>query len=234
MSTRLISRPSFSPRTDDSSSESSGGNRLPALTSPEALVAAGNPPDGAAPYVEVAENGLSAPLDFSTTSPSSSSEDQQMVNQSERLLPAGSSPPNSFPMDANRKYPVKADYGSKVKVPIRPRSASLHHVAPFSGYFFMRVCPFRPSQSPPYSSGSYDSVKTEGGTSAEDLTSGRAQIIDDDDDEHDEHDDSDKINDAEGMDPERLKAFNVSQRQPPERQHSSNVIKLPDLLHVSC
>lgn len=46
--------------------------------------------------------------------------------------------------------------------------------------------------------------------STEDLTSGRAQIIDDDDDDHDEHDDSDKINDAEGMDPERLKAFNVS------------------------
>lgn len=54
-------------------------------------------------------------------------------------------------------------------------------------------------------------MKTEVGMSAEDLTSGRAQIIDDDDDEHDEHDDSDKINDAEGMDPERLKAFNVSQ-----------------------
>lgn len=53
-------------------------------------------------------------------------------------------------------------------------------------------------------------MKTEVGMSAEDLTSGRAQIIDDDDDEHDEHDDSDKINDAEGMDPERLKAFNVS------------------------
>ncbi|CAG03911.1 unnamed protein product, partial [Tetraodon nigroviridis] len=161
---------------DDSSSESSGANRLPALTSPEALVAAGNPPDGGGPYVEAAENGLSAPLDFSTTSPSSSSEDQQMVHLSERLLPAGSSPPASYPLDANRKYPAKADYSSK---------------------------------SPPYSSGSYDSVKTDVGMSAEDLTSGRAQIIDEDDDEHDEHDDSDKINDAEGMDPERLKAFNM-------------------------
>lgn len=53
-------------------------------------------------------------------------------------------------------------------------------------------------------------MKTELSMSAEDLTSGRAQIIDDDDDDHDDHDDSDKINDAEGMDPERLKAFNVS------------------------
>lgn len=52
-------------------------------------------------------------------------------------------------------------------------------------------------------------MKTELSMSAEDLTSGRAQMIDDDDDDHDDHDDSDKINDAEGMDPERLKAFNV-------------------------
>lgn len=65
--------------------------------------------------MEVAENGLSVPLDFSTTSPSSSSEDQQMVNLSERPLPAGSSPPDSYPADANRKYPVKADYPSKVR-----------------------------------------------------------------------------------------------------------------------
>lgn len=53
-------------------------------------------------------------------------------------------------------------------------------------------------------------MKTELSMSAEDLTSGRAQIIDEDEDDHDDHDDGDKINDAEGMDPERLKAFNVS------------------------
>nr|XP_033485103.1 nucleolar protein 4-like [Epinephelus lanceolatus] len=161
---------------DDDSSESGSANGLPALTSPEVLAVGGNPPDGGAPYGEVTENGLSAPLDFSTTSPSSSSEDQQPVNLSDRLLPAGSSPPNSYPADPNRKYPIKTEYTNK---------------------------------SPPYSSGSYDSVKTELSMSAEDLTSGRAQIIDDDDDDHDDHDDSDKINDAEGMDPERLKAFNM-------------------------
>ncbi|TSM04908.1 Nucleolar protein 4-like [Bagarius yarrelli] len=44
---------------------------------------------------------------------------------------------------------------------------------------------------------------------AEDLTVSRSQAADDDDDEHDEHDDSDKINDTEGVDPERLKAFNM-------------------------
>lgn len=71
------------------------------------------------------------------------------------------------------------------------------------------MCVYVCVQSPPYSSGSYDSVKTELSMSVEDLTAGRAQIMDEDDDEHDEHDDSDKINDVEGMDPERLKAFNV-------------------------
>lgn len=100
---------------DDDSSESGSANRLPALTSPEVLVVGANPPDGGAPYGEVTENGLSAPLDFSTTSPSSSSEDQQPVNLSDRLLPAGSSPPNSYPADPNRKYPVKADFTSKVR-----------------------------------------------------------------------------------------------------------------------
>ncbi|XP_058499464.1 nucleolar protein 4-like [Solea solea] len=161
---------------DDDSSESGSANGLPALTSPEVLAASGNPPDGGAPYGEVTENGLSAPLDFSATSSSSSSEDQQPVNLSDRLLPVGSSLSNTYPADTNRKYPIKTEYANK---------------------------------SPPYSSGSYDSVKTELSMSVEDLTSARAQIIDEDDDDHDDHDDSDKINDAEGMDPERLKAFNM-------------------------
>lgn len=50
-------------------------------------------------------------------------------------------------------------------------------------------------------------MKTEPG--AEDLTVSRVQAGDEDDDDHDDHDDSDKINDTEGVDPERLKAFNV-------------------------
>lgn len=65
-------------------------------------------------------------------------------------------------------------------------------------------------QSPQYSSGSYDSIKME--ICPEDLTVGRPQAADDDDDDHDDHDDNDKINDVEGVDPERLKAFNVSIR----------------------
>ncbi|KAG7519626.1 nucleolar protein 4-like isoform X1 [Solea senegalensis] len=66
-------------------------------------------------------------------------------------------------------------------------------------------------KSPQYSSGgSYDSIKMD--LSAEDLTVGRhgSQVApDDDDDDHDDHDDNDKINDTEGVDPERLKAFNM-------------------------
>ncbi|KAF7695311.1 nucleolar protein 4-like [Silurus meridionalis] len=65
------------------------------------------------------------------------------------------------------------------------------------------------NKSPQYSSGSYDSVKTEVSMSTEDLNTTRTQVMDDDDDDHDDHDDSDKINDTEGLDPERLKAFNM-------------------------
>lgn len=51
---------------------------------------------------------------------------------------------------------------------------------------------------------------------AEDLTVNRSQAADDDDDDHDDHDDSDKINDTEGVDPERLKAFNVCKSHAPK------------------
>ncbi|XP_071022703.1 nucleolar protein 4-like [Oncorhynchus clarkii lewisi] len=160
---------------DEDDSESANG--LPSLTPLEAMVVGSVPSDGVAPYREVTENGVSAPLDFSTTtSSSSSSEDQQPVNMTDRLLPVGSPVGTPYSADPTRKSPGKPDYGNK---------------------------------SPQHSSGSYDSLKTELSMSAEDLTSGRAQIIDDDDDDHDDHDDSDKITDAEGMDPERLKAFNM-------------------------
>ncbi|XP_075032615.1 nucleolar protein 4-like isoform X2 [Mixophyes fleayi] len=66
------------------------------------------------------------------------------------------------------------------------------------------------SESPPYSSGSYDSIKTEVtevSGCAEDLSVGRTPAVDDDDD--DDHEDNDRITDTEGLDPERLKAFNM-------------------------
>lgn len=172
-------QPSIKEEEDDSSSENSSTvNGLPALTPPGgAAMATGGVPasEGVVPYGEVNGNGAAAPLDFSTTSSSSSSQEgQQPVNLSDRLLPGVTL--GSYSSDPNRKFPVKTEYNNK---------------------------------SPQYSSGSYDSVKTELSTCGEDMTPGRSQVIDDDDDDHDDHDDSDKINDAEGLDPERLKAFNM-------------------------
>ncbi|XP_076859812.1 nucleolar protein 4-like isoform X4 [Brachyhypopomus gauderio] len=174
-------QPSVKEEEDDSSSESgSTANGLPSLTPPNgaAIVTGGIPaPEVVVPYGEVNGSGATAPLDFSTTSSSSSSEEgQQPVNLSERLLPGVTPPLGPYPADPSRKYAIKTEYSNK---------------------------------SPQYSSGSYDSVKTEVSMCAEDLNTPRAQVMDDDDDDHDDHDDSDKINDAEGLDPERLKAFNM-------------------------
>ncbi|KAL4655352.1 nucleolar protein 4-like [Arapaima gigas] len=173
---------------DDSSSESGSGNGMHTLTTPSTGGAPAADRGGAGPYAELNGNGAVAPLDFSTTS-SSSSEDQQPMNLSERL-PAGPllGPFQPDPPDGlRRKYPSKPLHPSELRLDRDIREYS--------------------NKSPPYSSGSYDSVKTE--VCAEDLTMSRVQAGDDDDDDHDDHDDSDKINDAEGVDPERLKAFNM-------------------------
>ncbi|KAM9475103.1 nucleolar protein 4-like isoform 2-T2 [Clarias gariepinus] len=173
-------QPSIKEEEDDSSSESASTNGLPSLAPPTgaAVVTAGiSVTDGMVPYEEVTSNGTTAPLDFSTTSSSSSSEEgQQPLNLSDRLVPGVTPTLAPFPADPNRKHTIKTEYGNK---------------------------------SPQYSSGSYDSVKTEASICAEDLNTTRTQVMDDDDDDHDDHDDSDKINDTEGLDPERLKAFNM-------------------------
>ncbi|KAJ8408974.1 hypothetical protein AAFF_G00239950 [Aldrovandia affinis] len=164
---------------DDSSSESGSGNGIHTLTPPSAGGGAGGAPAesaGAGPYAEVNGNGAAAPLDFSTTSSSSSSEDQQPINLSERL-PAGPllGPFQPDPPDGlRRKYPGK---------PAHPADLRLDRDRDYG------------NKSPQYSSGSYDSVKTE--VCPEDLTVSRVQAADDDDDEHDDHDDSDKMNDTE-------------------------------------
>ncbi|XP_010874029.1 nucleolar protein 4-like b isoform X1 [Esox lucius] len=172
---------------DDSSSESGSGNGMHTMTPPSAggVAPVLEGAIGGPPYREAVNGNAPAPLDFSTTSSSSSEDQQAPVNLSETRL-AGTPLIGPFqpdlPEELRRKYTVKPlphadrdsirDYGNK---------------------------------SPQYSSGSYDSLKME--TCAEDLTVSRA--ADDDDDDHDDHDDSDKINDAEGVDPERLKAFNM-------------------------
>ncbi|XP_077571883.1 nucleolar protein 4 [Stigmatopora nigra] len=75
--------------------------------------------------------------------------------------------------------------------------------------------PFSPAdpgggkRPPPKSPYGYDLTGTEGDGGAEDLSSCRGATAVGDEDEDDHDDDGDKLNDAEGMDPERLKAFNM-------------------------
>ncbi|NXU77559.1 NOL4L protein, partial [Oreotrochilus melanogaster] len=128
---------------------------------------------------EMNGNGTTAPMDFTASA------DDQPINLCDKLAPAHVTP--SYQSDS-----CSAD-GLRSRV----KYAGLLTVTPVS------------SQSPPYSSGSYDSIKTEVSGCPEDLTVGRAPTADEDDDDHDDHEDNDKINDSEGMDPERLKAFNM-------------------------
>ncbi|XP_065142196.1 nucleolar protein 4-like b isoform X2 [Paramisgurnus dabryanus] len=179
---------------DDSSSESGSGNGLHTLTPPSVGVAGASDSTGTGPgsglYSEVNGNGAAAPIDFSTTSSSSSSEDQQAVNLGERLSQA-------LPTAAAMLATFKSEHTDELRRKY-PKSSELRLDRDVRDYN---------NKSPQYSSGSYDSIKME--ICAEDLTVGRSQAADDDDDDHDDHDDSDKINDVEGVDPERLKAFNM-------------------------
>nr|XP_043894024.1 nucleolar protein 4-like isoform X1 [Solea senegalensis] len=221
---------------DDSSSESGSGNGLPVLTPPSSAVTDGTI---VRETKVINGNGGPVALDFSTpTSSSSSSEDQQPVNLSDpppqRLplstahLPVtvsaaaaallGALHPNASE-ELRRKYPLAA------KPPVTPHPAlplpHTHnaHTLTSHSQSHTHTAELRldrdsrdyGGKSPQYSSGgSYDSIKMD--LSAEDLTVGRhgSQVApDDDDDDHDDHDDNDKINDTEGVDPERLKAFNM-------------------------
>lgn len=107
--------------SDDSSSENGSANGLPALTPAGAAVVPGvvavTTAEGALPYREVNGNGtVAAPLDFSTTSSSSSSEDQHPGNVTDRLLPphSGGLTIEPYHAEPTRKYPVKTEYGNKV------------------------------------------------------------------------------------------------------------------------
>lgn len=72
--------------------------------------------DGVIPFEEVNSNGTTAPLDFSTTSSSSSSEEgQQPLNLSDRLLPGVTPTLAPYPADPSRKYIIKTEYGNKVR-----------------------------------------------------------------------------------------------------------------------
>ncbi|XP_035296152.1 nucleolar protein 4 isoform X7 [Cricetulus griseus] len=76
------------------------------------------------------------------------------------------------------------------------------------------------SKSPAHSYSSYDSGKNESvDRGAEDLSLNRG---DEDEDDHDEHEDSEKVNETDGVEAERLKAFNVS---PPHCHLKKNLQK---------
>ncbi|KPP72223.1 hypothetical protein Z043_108796 [Scleropages formosus] len=102
---------------DDSSSESGSGNGMHTLTTPSAGGVPAPDRGNAGPYSELNGNGAVAPLDFSTTS-SSSSEDQQPINLSERL-PGGPllGPFQPDPPDGlRRKYPSKPLHPSELRL----------------------------------------------------------------------------------------------------------------------
>ncbi|XP_030217549.1 nucleolar protein 4-like [Gadus morhua] len=220
---------------DDSSSESGSGNGLPALTPPSSAI---NDSSVVRAMEVVNGNGGPAPLDFSTpTSSSCSSEDQQPINLSDPPAPraAPQPPANQLPLtvsaaaaallgalhpdapeELRRKYPLANKPGLAPLTHVHPNhthgTRTPHTHAHVADLRLDRDGRDYGGKSPQYSSrGSYDSVKTE--LCAEDLTMGRHgnQVApnDDDDDDHDDHEDSDKINDGEGVDPERLKAFNM-------------------------
>ncbi|XP_043946289.1 nucleolar protein 4-like isoform X2 [Protopterus annectens] len=167
---------------DDSSSESCSGNGSSTLNPSTSSSTQG---DNTFPEM-MNGNGVVAPIDFSCTS-----SEEQPINLSERIQ--GGHMTSSYASDPdilrNRvKYTVRVSSEARIERDSREYG----------------------SKSPPYSSGSYDSVKTEvSGSCPEDLSVSRAPTADDDDDDHDDHEDNDKINDSEGLDPERLKAFNM-------------------------
>ncbi|XP_027144105.1 nucleolar protein 4-like isoform X2 [Larimichthys crocea] len=221
---------------EDSSSESGSGNGLPALTPPssavvrEAEVVNGNggpaPLDFSTPTSSSSSSEDQQPMNLSDPPPPrlplSTSHLPVTVSAAAAAL-LGALHPNA-PEELRRKYPLaaKPPQAPHPALPL-PHTHTLHthnaHTPNTHSQSHTHAAELRldrdgrdyGGKSPQYSSGgSYDSVKMD--LSAEDLTMGRhgSQVApDDDDDDHDDHDDNDKINDTEGVDPERLKAFNM-------------------------
>eukprot|EP00062_Callorhinchus_milii_P003008 gi/632940017/ref/XP_007883962.1/ PREDICTED: uncharacterized protein C20orf112 homolog [Callorhinchus milii] len=165
---------------DDSSSECCSGNGSSALNPP---AIGGSQGKNVSPDM----NGNSSTgLDYS-----GSSEDQP-VNLSERLQPGHVTPAFQADNGSTDGQRNRVKYTGKTAPDVRLDREGRDYGC----------------KSPPYSSGSYDSGRNEGlGGCPEDLSISRGG--DDDDDEHDHDEDNEKINDSEGMDPERLKAFNM-------------------------
>ncbi|XP_057559458.1 nucleolar protein 4-like isoform X2 [Hippopotamus amphibius kiboko] len=199
---------------DDSSSESGSGHGSSTLNPSTSSSTQGDPA-----FPEMNGNGAVAPMDFTAAA------EDQPINLCDKLPQGSVLGTPSYPSDTDGlrsrvKYGVKTAPEDRVTA----QRAGPGSLSPFSTHSASGLtvtsggggrqekpgsCRDALCLSPPYSAGSYDSIKTEVSGCPEDLTVGRAPAADEDDDDHDDHEDNDKMNDSEGMDPERLKAFNM-------------------------
>ncbi|XP_032078917.1 nucleolar protein 4 isoform X3 [Thamnophis elegans] len=95
------------------------------------------------------------------------------------------------------------------------------------------------SKSPAHSYSSYDSGKNENmDRGAEDLSLNRGE---EDDDEHDDHEDTEKVNESDGVEAERLKAFNDEpasadkpfKQEPTQVTNSTSVSSTQEVLYIN-
>ncbi|KAI4562600.1 hypothetical protein MJT46_011562 [Ovis ammon polii x Ovis aries] len=190
---------------DDSSSESGSGNGSSTLNPSTSSSTQGDPA-----FPEMNGNGAVAPMDFTA-----SAEDQP-INLCDKLPQGSTLGTPSYPSDGCSADGLR----SRVKYGVKttPETTKICSVALGGvGWVPVLACSgisrgmflYKSLYTVVIRSGSYDSIKTEVSGCPEDLTVGRAPTADDDDDDHDDHEDNDKMNDSEGMDPERLKAFNM-------------------------
>ncbi|KAF3697378.1 Nucleolar protein 4-like [Channa argus] len=222
----------------DSSSESGSGNGLPALTPPSSAVTDGAmvretevvngnggpaPLDFSTPTSSSSSSEDQQPINLSEAPPHrmplSTSHLPVTVSAAAAALLGALHP--SAPEELRRKYPLaaKPPLAPHLALPLPLSNTRTPHTHNTHSQSHTHTAELRldrdgrdyGGKSPQYSSGgSYDSMKMD--LNAEDLTTVRqgSQVApDDDDDDHDDHDDNDKINDTEGVDPERLKAFNM-------------------------
>ncbi|KAJ0036195.1 hypothetical protein NQD34_004872 [Periophthalmus magnuspinnatus] len=218
---------------DDSSSESGSGNGLPTLTPPTSIVRETEvinsngvpaPLDFSTPTSSSSSCEEQQPVALPPSGQRlalSSAHLPVTVSAAAAALLGALHP--AAPEELRRKYPLSSKpplaWHPALPLPLphnahTPAALSQSHASELR---LERDARDYGSKSPQYSSGgSYESVNSVSSVkmdlSAEDLTMGRhgnQATPDDDDDDHDDHDDTDKMNDAEGVDPERLKAFNM-------------------------
>ncbi|XP_061590786.1 nucleolar protein 4-like [Cololabis saira] len=172
---------------------------------------------------EVSGNGESAILDFSRPTSSPSSDDKQPGNPSD--------PPPQHQTVSSSQAPITVSAAAAALLGALQHNASddLHRqyliVAKQPVASYPALPPNTHTAEPPLDrqgqddgskspqcnmSGSCNGVKMDLNTDGQTARRQVCQVApDDDDDDHDDYDDNDKITDTEGVDTERLKAFNM-------------------------